>query len=283
MPPARPLRGVSAFAIRCLLLVVSLAAALSGTPGRALATREVQVTVSAAASLAGVLQEVKALYLKEHPEVDLALNLGGSGTLQVQIEHGAPVDVFAAAGMGPMQKLVDLGVVDRDAIRVFARNRLVLIVPQGSSAGIRGISDLTRPEIRRIAVGDAATVPAGTYAVQALRRLGLFEAVKGKLIPAADVRQVFQYVASGSVDAGILYVTDVPREVGSASEEPAVRIVEEIPASAHEPIVYPAAVLRSSEHPKEAAAFLRLLLGPEGRAILLARGFELPAEAQRRP
>jgi molybdate transport system substrate-binding protein len=258
-----------------LLLILALGS--YGPPGRA----QPLLTISAAASLTGAMQDIKALYLKENPGVGIALNLGGSGLLAAQIVQGAPVDIFAPAGRGPMRKLLEKGLVDSLQVRVFARNRLVLIVPDstlasGSRSGRAGfrlehLSDLLRPEFRRIALGNESTVPAGFYAAQTLRQAGLYDRLKPKLIPAEDVRQALQYVIEGVVDAGFVYATDL--EVSDP-----VRVAIQIPSSAHDPIVYPIAPLLGTEHLKEAERFIEFVLGPKGQAVLNGRGFLAPPE-----
>lgn len=228
----------------------------------------VVVTVSAAASLREVLQAVEPAYEAAHPGVDVRVNLGGSGALRRQVEQGAPVDVFISASAEPMDALVAAGLMDGRSRRVLAGNRLVLIVPSTGGAEIDGLSDLARPEVRRVAVGAPASVPAGAYADQALRAAGVAEAVRGKAVLAQDVRQVLAFVASGNADAGIVYRTD-------AAATPRVRIAAEIHPSLHARIAYPVAVASRSDVPEAARAFVAYLLGPTGRGALAQRGFTI--------
>lgn len=228
----------------------------------------VTLTVSAAASLREVLQAVEPAYEAAHPGVDVRINLGASGALRRQVEQGAPVDVFISAADEPMDALVSAGLMDGRSRRSLAGNDLVVIVPAGGSRSITALRDLARPEVRRIALGAPASVPAGAYADEALRSAGVADAVTGKAVLAQDVRQVLAFVASGNADAGIVYRTD-------AAAAPRVRIAAEIHPSLHRRITYPVAVAARAAGPEEARAFVAHLLGPEGRAVLRERGFRV--------
>ena len=227
------------------------------------------VTVSAAASLRDALLEAERRYEAAHPEVDVRTNLGSSGALQRQIEQGAPVDVFAAAAEAPMDALAERGLVDVRSRRRLAGNELVLIVPADGGGAVDGFEALAGDGVRRVAIGAPASVPAGAYADEVLRTLGIADAVAPKIVPGQDVRQVLAYVAAGEVDAGIVYRTD------AASAGDRVRVVATAPAGSHRPIVYPVAVTRDARDPAAARAYAGFLLGPRGQAILRAHGFRV--------
>ena len=233
------------------------------------AARTVTVTVSAAASLREALGELEARYEAAHPDTDVRLNFGASGALARQIEQGAPVDVFISAADRPMDDLQARGLVDPRSRRVLAGNELVLVVPAAdSSSRVRGFEDLANPAVRRVALGAPASVPAGDYAEQVLRALGVLEAVKGKTVYAQNVRQVLSYVELGNVDAGVVYRTD-------AAVSPRVRVAAAAPPGSHRPITYPLAVTARPAGPDAARAFAAFLLGPDGREVLRRRGFRV--------
>ncbi|WP_243123623.1 molybdate ABC transporter substrate-binding protein [Thermaerobacter sp. FW80] len=239
-------------------------------PGQdAAAARPVEVLVSAAASLQDALREAMADFGRDHPAIRVRFNFGSSGALAQQIEAGAPADVFIAAGQQPMDRLVEKGLVDRDAVRVLARNRIVLIVPRGEAGRVRGWQDLTAEEVRRIAIGDPAHVPAGQYGRQVLEHLGLWARVNAKLVLDQDVREVLHHVAAGEAQAGIVYQTD-------AATSDRVAVVAEAPPGSHRPVVYPMAVLKDSRHPAEAAAVVEFLLSARSQAVLQRHGFLPP-------
>ena len=185
-----------------------------------------------------------------------------------QIESGAPVDVFASAGIPQMDALATQGLIALETRRDFARNTLVLVVPADSTSGITSFADLGSAKVARLAVGNPKTVPVGQYAEQALTRLGLWKQLGPRLILAEDVRQALDYVARGEVDAGIVYASDV-HATGAR-----VRAVATAPADSHDPILYPIAVVRASSRQEAARAFIDAVMSDEGQRILEKYGFE---------
>src|SRR5690242_5939688 len=120
------------------------------------------LTVSAAASLTDALTEIG----KKYRDADVKFNFASSGTLQRQIENGAPVDVFVSAADKNMDELQAAKLIDADTRRVLARNRLVLVVPKASHLRLKSFSDLKNKEVVHVAIGAPDSVPAGRYAEQ---------------------------------------------------------------------------------------------------------------------
>jgi molybdate transport system substrate-binding protein len=265
MPPSPQRRAIRLSSLFAAMFLTFFAAT---SP----AADSVKLTVSAAASLKEALREITTVFERTHPDVKIALNFGSSGTLELQIEKGAPVDVFVSAAAEQMNALASRKLVVEDTRVDLLQNELVLIVPRDSTiaANVAGFRDLARPEVHRVALGDPRSVPAGHYAQQALTALGIYDAVKGKASFATDVRQVLADVETGSVDAGLVYSTD-------AGISPGVRVVATAPAGTHEPIVYPAAVLRTADtSPARAAAaraYVEVLKSPAARAVFTKYGF----------
>jgi molybdate transport system substrate-binding protein len=233
--------------------------------------KTVSLTVSAAISLKDALDDLRSLYERERPGVRLTFNYGGSGTLQHQIEQGAPVDLFISASEEQMKAIESEGLLLSGTRVNLLENSLVLIVP-ASESFIRNLNDLAGTKVRTIALGEPSTVPAGAYATQTLKSLGLFSAVREKIVYAKDVRAVLAYVETGNADAGFVYETD-------AQTSSKVRVAAIAPPDSHDPIVYPAAVLEDSPHPAAAREFLAFLQGPDAQKIFAKDGF-LPAENQ---
>ena len=229
----------------------------------------VTLTVSAAASLREAVTEIDSLYGAEHPDVRVRANFGASGALRQQIEQGAPVDVFISASERHVDALQQAGRIDPRSRRVLAGNTLVLVVPASSPSPPVDFRALAGPTVKRVAIGAPASVPAGEYAEQVLRALGIAEAVAPKAVYAQNVRQVLAYVESGEVDAGIVYATD-------AKVSPRVRVAAAAPAGTHGPIAYPIALVTPAAHEAQARAYAAYLLGPRGREVLARRGFTLP-------
>ncbi len=249
-----------------IVLCVILAAAGFGVPQAPQQTAP--ITISAAISLKDALDEIGRAYEDSHSGARVTFNYGGSGTLQHQIEQGAPVDIFFPAAEKQMDALESEGLILAGTRRDVATNVLVLIAPTDSGLP-KDFQDLARPEIKVVALGEPATVPAGLYAQETLDHLGLLAAVKTKAVYAKDVRQVLTYVETGNADAGIVYQTD-------ARISSQVRVVATAPADSHEPIVYPVAIIKGSRNIPSAQAFLDYIAGPEARAIFVKHGFGLP-------
>lgn len=224
--------------------------------------------VSAAASLKDALTEIKQSYRRSHPDVNLTFNFGASGALLQQIEQGAPADILISAAQQQMDTLAQTGALVAGTRVNLASNRLVLIAPKGSRAVTNFIS-LKQAEIKRIAIGEPRSVPAGYYAKQVLQKLDLWSDVKPKLVYGNTVRQVLATVASGNADAGFVYMTD-------ARISNKVKIVVVADTAYHTPIVYPMAVLNSSKNINGAKAFVQYLSGSEARGILRKYGFIVP-------
>jgi molybdate transport system substrate-binding protein len=227
----------------------------------------VSLTCSAAISLRASLDEIARIYGQQHPGTEIHFTYGGSGTLKHQIEQGAPVDVFFSAAEKEMNELQKESLLVNETREDVVRNELVVVVP-GSSNLVHSLDDLTKAEVRKVAVGQFATVPAGMYAQQTLQHEKLLDELKDKIVYAKDVRQVLTYVETGDADAGFVYRTD-------AMTSKTARIAVHVPDDAHEPIVYPAAVLKGSQQADAAKAFLEFLSSAQAGSIFEKNGFSL--------
>jgi molybdate transport system substrate-binding protein len=253
-----------------MILVISacLACRNSGSSGSNHDRRDGrEITVSAAVSLKDAFREIAKQY-EERRGGKINFNFGASGALQKQIESGAPVDVFASAGIPQMDALATQGLIEPGTRRDFTRNTLVLVVPADSTSGIGSFADLGGAKALKLAIGNPKTVPVGQYAEQTLTRLGLWERLAPRLILAEDVRQALDYVARGEVDASIVYSSDVRATGGRA------RIVATAPADSHDPILYPIAVIRASSRQEAAIEFIEAVISDDGQRILEKYGFD---------
>lgn len=228
-----------------------------------------ELSVFAAASLSDAMKELAALHEKNTGDV-VRLNLGASSTLAVQIREGARADVFFSADEASMDRLA--AQIDPVTRRSLLSNTLVIVVAADNSLKIAAPADLARPEVRRLALAEPQTVPAGIYAKQYLQKLNLWKAVIDKTIPTENVRATLAAVESGNVDAGIVYKTD-------ALISKKVRVAYEVPLADGPEISYPVALVKDGKNPTGAAKFLALLASPEGRAVFAKFGF-LPAPAK---
>lgn len=234
---------------------------------KVVAQSESNLTVSAAASLQESLQQIRSLQHTIKPQTTIIYNFGSSGSLQQQIEQGAPVDVFIAAAPKQMDALEAKNLLEPNTRQNLLTNQLALITPKNIT-NITSFADLTKPEIKKIALGEPQSVPAGKYGEETLNFFKIASQVKDKLVYAKDVRQVLTYVESGNVDAGIVYVTD-------AKTSDKVNLVAIAPREAHTPIVYPLAIIKGSKNLQAAKDFVDFLTGEVAKGIFEKYGFSL--------
>ena len=237
-----------------LLAVLSPAFGLAG-----------ELNVYAAASLTDALRKIAADYEKETGE-RAVLNLGASSTLARQIQEGAPADLFLSADEEKMNGLEKRKLLLPGTRRSVLSNTLVVVVPADSTLKVTGAKDLAAAPVRALALAEPRTVPAGIYAKQYLRQLGLWAKVIERVIPTENVRAALAAVESGNVDAGIVYKTD-------AALSRKVRVAFEVPAAEGPKISYPFAVLAQSQRPEAARRFLAYLESEKALAVFRRRGF----------
>jgi molybdate transport system substrate-binding protein len=207
----------------------------------------------------------------------LELSFGASGQLAAQIKNGAPIDLFISAAQKQVDELVTSGHVERDSTRIVAGNRLVLIAPADAKSAPASFEALAKTDDARIAIGEPASVPAGDYATQVFATLKLTDALAGRLVFGTNVRQVLAYVERGEVSAGVVYATDALQ----SGEK--VKVMATADQRWHKPIIYPAAVIKTSKSADAAKRFLDYLQTPIAQAALTSRGFSVPSEPATRP
>jgi molybdate transport system substrate-binding protein len=240
--------------MRRLVLALAAAAALAAPAGT---TAGGGITVFAAASLTQVF-----------PRIDHAprYSFAGSDQLALQLQQGAPADVYAAASPKYPELLYHQGLVRKP--QVFATNRLVVLVPKANPAGIHSVYDLRRKGIK-VVIGDKS-VPIGSYTRQILDTLGITNDVLANVVSQeTDVKGIVAKVALGEADAGFVYFTD-SRSVANRTKTIG------LPAWAQPPIRYEIAVVRSTKRAAAARAFVARVLSKRGRLLLKRAGFGLP-------
>ncbi len=253
------------------LLLVVLAFALTG----AVPAFAQELTVSVAISMKEAIEEIGTRFAAGRHGVSLRYNFGASGELQRQIEGGAPIDVFVSAAQRQVDELEKAGLLLAGTRVVFARNVLVALKPREAVLDVPGPSDLLDRRVHRIAIGNPKTVPAGQYAEESLRSLGLWDRIKAKLVYGENVRQVLDYVVRGEVDIGVVYATD------GAARLDRVRLAFAFSEDTHRPIVYPAAVVAASRQPELARNLVEFLTSRDAQTVLGRLGFEqAPAGAR---
>jgi len=230
--------------------------------------KEVELLISAAASLTDVLGELKEIYKTMEPETTLTYTFGGSGALQTQIEEGAPVDVFISAAQKQMKALDEKKLIVDGSIKTLLVNKVVLIVPSDSQLDLSSFEDILKDGVKRVAIGDPASVPVGQYSEEIFTNLNLTDGVNPKLILASDVRTVLTWVESGEVDCGLVYATD-------AFTSDKIKIITEAPEGSHKEVSYPVGVVEGSKNKDRSQAFLDFLSTDEAIKIFEKYGFSM--------
>ncbi len=244
---------------------LTLACALLGVSAAAQAG---EIYVSGAASLTNAFDKVKTAFEAKYPDIKVLTNYAASNPLLKQMQEGAPVDVFASADQATMDKAQAAKLVDPATRKNFALNDLVLIIPSDGNKLVKDIHTLDTNMVKRIAIGNPDSVPAGRYTRDALTTAGLWEKLQSKYINSASVRQALDYVSRGEVDAGFVYRTDALK----AGDK--VVIMQNVPG--HDPVSYPIAVAKTGKNAAEGAKFVDFVLSEEGMKILAEFGFSRP-------
>lgn len=268
-----------------LALAVSMTACLTGcgrtnTNTNADASEKTELVVFAAASMTETLNQIKTDYEAQHKDITLTYNFDSSGTLKTQIQEGATCDVFISAAQKQMDQLdaskdntanpEQLDFINSDSRMDLLENKVVLVVPENNSKNINSFDDLKS----KLESGDVllamgnSDVPVGQYTQKILQYWGLDEkalADTGKITYGSNVKEVTTQVSEGSADCGVVYYTDAYsaglKIVGEATEEMCGKTI------------YPAAVMKNSEHPKEAQEFLDYLHGDAATQVFEKVGF----------
>ena len=252
------------FAVSLVLVVLTVTAALAQ-----------EVTLSVAISLKDAVQDLGRQFAAGRPGVTLRYNFGASGDLQKQIEAGAPVDLFLSAATRQMDELEKQNLIVVSSRKAFARNVLAVVKPTDSKVDVVKAEDLLGARVTRVVIGQPKTVPAGQYAEESLRKMGLWDRLQPKLVFSENVRQALDYVARGEVDAGFVYTTD------TASRAQGVKEAFRPPEDTYRPVVYPGAVVAAAKQPALAQAYLDLLASRQGQAVLAKYGFQPPPAGAR--
>lgn len=267
-----------AMGLAATLVLGTLGCGSSGGPsttavgGTATTAKPQTLTVSAASSLKAAFTEIGKAFDAAN-NCKTTFNFDASGTLQKQIEGGAPVDVFASAAMKQVTALTDKKLADAASVKQFAGNDIVLVVPANSTLGLTGFQDLTKAGVKKITYGDPKVAPHGVAAEQILTKLGILSSLKSKIVYAANASQAITYVKSGEVDAGIIYGS----EAKSAGDK--VKVIAKADQSWYTKVVYPVVLVSASEKKELGQKFIDYLMSSDGQAILAKYGF-LPAPTQ---
>ena len=239
----------------------------------AFAEEKHELIVFCGAGLTGALSEIGGLY-ENATNMSVEFNFDGVPALRAQIEQGAYADVLVSANLKHMDALKSEGFINNSTVEVFARNKVAIIVPNGNPANITSLKDLAAPGVK-ILMG-TKDLPAGDYALQVLDRLAADpeygpvykESVLSNVVSQeTTVNRIVSKIALGEADAGFAFISDVsPEMIGKVT-----RI--SVPDKYNVVGDFPVGVLSQSKYPKEAQAFLDLMMSDDGQSILEKYGF----------
>jgi len=252
-----------------------IVAALSchGTALRA--TERGAVRVAAAADLKFALDEIVETFHLRHPEIKVQVTYGSSGNFYAQLSNRAPFDVFLSADVDYPHRLVREGLASADDEFLYGVGRIVIWVPQSSSIDVEklGMKSLQSPDARKIAIANPRHAPYGRAAEAAMRSMGVYEQVKGRLVLGDTVLQAGQFVESGSADIGI-----ISRSHALAPSLRGKGRFWEVPLDAYPRRVQGGVIMSWAQDRSAAVALRDFVLGEEGRTILRRYGFETSEE-----
>ena len=245
-----------------VLFPIALIVMLTGAIGSASAG---EVRIAVAANFSGVLSEIAEMFSAETGH-DVIVSTGSTGLLYTQIVQGAPFDVFLAADRARPMRLVEEGLAVPDSLFTYAIGRLVLF--STDPALIEDASSLENPSIERLATANPKTAPYGKAAEEVLKAHNLLESFTGRIVQGANIAQTYQFVASGSVDAGFVALSQVMEHSDGS------RWV--VPADQHGVLAQDAVLLSHAGENPVSLAFMSYLRTPGVRKLIESRGYEAP-------
>jgi molybdate transport system substrate-binding protein len=255
-----------------LILGASVVAGMRGASPPEAGQRRT-LNIAAASDLKFALDELVKRFREQNPETNLQVTYGSSGNFFAQLTHGAPFDVYLSADVAYPRKLAEQGLVHESGVFEYAVGRLVLWVPGGSELPVEalGMRTLLEPSVKRIAIANPQHAPYGRAAEAAMKSLGVYAAVKDKLVLGENIAQAAQFVQSGSADVGLIAL--------ALALAPAMRSQGrywEVPLEAYPRLEQGGAILKATRNEELALRFRSFLLGQEGQAVLKDHGFLLP-------
>jgi molybdate transport system substrate-binding protein len=246
-------------------------AALLALPSLAAGARKT-IAIAAAANLKTAAEELKQAFEAEQPGVEVALTFGASGAFFSQLQNGAPFDLFLSADRDYPAKVIEAKLGAAADERVYAFGKLVGWLPPGSTLELekKGLPELADPAVKRIAIANPAVAPFGRATEAALKKAGVYDAVKEKLVLGTSVAQAAQFATTGAADVAFL-----PLSLTFGKELAGGRVVP-VAEALYPRIEQSGVVLAAAKEPALARSFLAFLTSGKGRAVLTKYGYGLP-------
>lgn len=227
-----------------------------------------KLTVAAAADLAVAFKEIGQNFEKENGN-KVEFSFGSTGTAVHQIENGAPFDLLAAANVKYVDDLDAKGKIVSDTKQLYARGRIGFATLKGKPYNVKDLTDLTSPDIKKIAIANPEHAPYGLAAKQALEKAGLWDKIKAKLVYGNNIQDTLKHVQTGNAEVGIIALSLSKRDDIDFS------LIDD---NLHEPLDQALAVVKGTSNEALARQFIQYVNGPEGRVIMKKYGFVLPSE-----
>lgn len=270
-------RSVSSHAPPLCLTLLAIAApnSLVGSGRLQGVTPSREVRVAAAADLKFALDEVALAFNQKWPHIKLKLTYGSSGNFYAQLTQQAPFDVFFSADVAYPRKLVEQGLASPDTLFKYAVGQIVVWVRKSSPLDLNrlGIQSLLDPSVKKIAIANPTHAPYGRAAEAALKKLGVYEAVRAKLVFGENIAQTAQFVDSGAAEVGIIALS-----LATAPDIKEKGRLWKVPLDAYSPLEQGGVILSSAKDKEAAEAFRSFVMGAEGRTTMKRYGFSVPGE-----
>lgn len=223
-----------------------------------------EILVAAAANMSEPLSEMSAAF-EAQSQIHVKFSFGATGALAKQIENGAPFDLFVAADVATVDRLIQTGYLRGETKHVYARGQLVLWTRDGSGIQLTTLDDVMKPETKRVAVANPELAPYGRAAIESLTASGLLERVKGKLVYGESVNQAWQFAESGNAE-----VAFIPRSLTLRRTGTFIEVDERL----HAPLDQALAVVNTSERAAAARTFADFVTSEAGRRVLARFGYK---------
>lgn len=224
---------------------------------------ENELIIFAASSLIDPLNEIVESFNNKYDDIDVKVNYSSSGTLQKQIQKGAPADIFFSASVKNIEELVDSNfIINKNVFRII-KNELVLVCNDSLKEKVNSIYDLENDYIKNISITIPETSPLGFYSKESLINLKLWDKLKNKIVYAKNARTILNYLQSKNVDVAIIYKSDINKVKN-------IRIIKEIENNIHSEIIYPVAIVNDT---LESKLFIDYLKSEKAKEIFAENGF----------
>ncbi len=231
-----------------------------------------KITVLAAADMRFALNEVKNLFIKEHPKDSVEIVYGSSGKGLQQIENGAPYDLYFSANISYVQKLYDEGLVITKP-KLYALGRIVIWSTSKNFDPKKGFANLTQPWVKKIAIANPTHAPYGEKAKQALENIGIYKDIKDKLVLGENIMQTTQFVDKGAADIGVISLSVALAPHVALGKYPNYYLIDN---SLHKPLLQGFAITKRAKDNVLAHDFYNYISSPEAKKILERYGFVVP-------